>query len=239
MSELEPEGELESLLVDRVAACAWRLRRLLRIETGIFTRDVYTELAQRAQAKAARFVHTQPLFDDPFGQSYERQRSPTERHTPRPKEVADEAVAIRDSPDALLGLAFVKDATGPDALSKLSRYETTLERAMYRALAELGAASSLPREAHAGAHGYCPPRSTSVLADASQARSRGRRFGFSRGPEQILGRPSLEHASIGLPSPPRIECERQCCLRPCLDRAPVPKALAPHPGCWFRELRSL
>jgi hypothetical protein len=58
--ELEPEGELESLLVDRIAACAWRLRRLLRIETGIFTREVYSELADRAHTMARLSVALSP-----------------------------------------------------------------------------------------------------------------------------------------------------------------------------------
>jgi hypothetical protein len=34
--ELQPVGELEGLLVERVIAAAWRLRRLGRVEAGIF-----------------------------------------------------------------------------------------------------------------------------------------------------------------------------------------------------------
>ena len=34
--ELRPVGELEGLLVERVIAAAWRLRRLGRVEAGIF-----------------------------------------------------------------------------------------------------------------------------------------------------------------------------------------------------------
>src|SRR2546428_7961845 len=32
LAELAPVGELETLLVDRMIACAWRLRRLHRVE---------------------------------------------------------------------------------------------------------------------------------------------------------------------------------------------------------------
>ena len=53
-AELRPVGELEAQLVDRVATCAWRLRRVLRIETGIFTDKVYRELAIRAKADVDR-----------------------------------------------------------------------------------------------------------------------------------------------------------------------------------------
>lgn len=35
-AELAPGGELEGLMVDRVVACAWRLRRVLRVEAELF-----------------------------------------------------------------------------------------------------------------------------------------------------------------------------------------------------------
>ena len=36
-AELQPVGELENLLIDRVVSAYWRLRRLGRVEAGIFT----------------------------------------------------------------------------------------------------------------------------------------------------------------------------------------------------------
>jgi hypothetical protein len=36
-----------------------------------------------------------------------------------------------------LGMAFIRDANGANAFSKLSRYETTIERGLYKALHEL------------------------------------------------------------------------------------------------------
>src|SRR5437867_8884266 len=36
LAELAPVGELETLLVDHMVARAWRLRRLHRVETGVF-----------------------------------------------------------------------------------------------------------------------------------------------------------------------------------------------------------
>jgi hypothetical protein len=35
-AELQPIGELENLLVDRITAAYWRLRRVGRVEAGIF-----------------------------------------------------------------------------------------------------------------------------------------------------------------------------------------------------------
>ncbi len=40
-AELQPEGELENLLVDRITAATWRLRRLGRVEAGIFAFELY------------------------------------------------------------------------------------------------------------------------------------------------------------------------------------------------------
>src|ERR671920_2465712 len=48
-AELEPVGELENLLVDGIVAAHWRLRRLRRGEPGIFARQLYGKLAERAQ----------------------------------------------------------------------------------------------------------------------------------------------------------------------------------------------
>jgi len=84
-SQLQPVGELESLLVDRIIAAAWRLRRVLAVEAGIYEEQ--------------RF--------DFFGAEHG------------------------------LGGAFIQDANGANALSKLSRYETTIERGLYKALHEL------------------------------------------------------------------------------------------------------
>ncbi len=90
--ELQPVGEVESLLVDRIIAARWRLNRLGRVEAGIFA-------YQRPSGHFSQFT------------------------------ASTETTA--------LGLSFIKDANGANAISKLSRYETTIERSLYRALHEL------------------------------------------------------------------------------------------------------
>jgi hypothetical protein len=85
-TELQPVGELEDLLVERVIASTWRLRRLARVEAGIFARELYESLS--------------------------------------------------DQGASALGLAFIRDGNGANAFSKLSRYETTIERGLYKALHE-------------------------------------------------------------------------------------------------------
>jgi hypothetical protein len=80
-NELQPVGELENMLVDRIVVARWRLRRLGRVEADIFT-------------------------------NFSR--------------VADN-----------LGGAFMEDSHRANAFSKLSRYETPIERSLYKALHEL------------------------------------------------------------------------------------------------------
>ena len=48
-----------------------------------------------------------------------------------------DAETARSSDLARLGRAFIRDASGADALSKLSRYEARLDRALLRDLGEL------------------------------------------------------------------------------------------------------
>ncbi len=43
----------------------------------------------------------------------------------------------QDTETATLGRTFIRDAGAANAFSKLSRYETTLERSLYKALHEL------------------------------------------------------------------------------------------------------
>jgi hypothetical protein len=51
-NELQPAGELENLLVERIIASYWRLRRVGRVEAGIFAWKRSEELAERAEREA-------------------------------------------------------------------------------------------------------------------------------------------------------------------------------------------
>jgi hypothetical protein len=73
--------------VDRITSLLWRLRRLARVEAGVFLQESYGD--------------------------------------------------VGDSDASTLGLSFIRDGNGANAFSKLSRYETTMERGLYNALHEL------------------------------------------------------------------------------------------------------
>jgi hypothetical protein len=131
--ELEPVGELENLLVNRIIAAHWRLRRLGRVETGIFAWERSEELAERAEREAREYEHERgenlvyllnvDILDE-------------EKH----EEALSKVRRIRSEQEdetATLGRTFARDADRANAFSKLSRYETTIERSLYKALHEL------------------------------------------------------------------------------------------------------
>ena len=88
LAEHQPAGPTETLLVEQLAICAWRLRRMRALETGLFN------------------VRMSQLPRD------ENALDPCSR-------------------------AFLYDTSGSRSIEALSRYETRIERAFYRALHEL------------------------------------------------------------------------------------------------------
>jgi hypothetical protein len=94
--------------VDRITSPFWRLRRLGRVEVGIFAWG----------------------FDE----------------------------RVRNPDTSTLGLAFRRDANTANAFSKLSRYETTMEQDLYKALHELQRLQA----ARGAARGTPPPLAVDV-----------------------------------------------------------------------------
>lgn len=141
--ELEPVGELENLLVDRIIASTWRLRRLGRVEAGIFAFELYGELAARARREAGKYSWTETevtIGGYKLGGELETATKTTitdEQKHRRAVERAQEMESVRDGELATLGQTFIQDANKANAFAKLSRYETTIERSLYKALHEL------------------------------------------------------------------------------------------------------
>ena len=145
-ADLDPAGEIECRLVDRVTMAIWRLARAQRVEASVFAHRMADQRAHLAASDARScesYVLTEVLakpnreITDP-----ERRESSLER--------AQAAGAERDG--EVLGGAFIAAAESSNALSKLSRYEPAHERSLSRALHELqrlqaaraGQAVSLP-----------------------------------------------------------------------------------------------
>ncbi len=134
IDEFQPQGPLEEQLVERVAACMWRLRRLYRVEAGIFTHESLTIELDRAQEEVDNckeirtgfesldFTHVHITDEERHGQAMAR---------------VEKAVRLLQEESLALGVAFRQDAKYAGAISKLSRYEAAIERSLYRALHEL------------------------------------------------------------------------------------------------------
>ena len=134
-AELQPVGELENLLVDRIVASYWRLRRVGRVESGIFAWDRSEEMAERAEWEA-RSYERKYYACGMFGRDPELEISDEKKH----EEALSRARRIRSEQEdetVTLGRTFARDADRANAFSKLSRYEASIERQIYRALHEL------------------------------------------------------------------------------------------------------
>ena len=133
--ELSPVGEVEIMLVDRVAESSWRLRRDARVETGLYT-VFRVEVEARERLDAQRSPAGGPQAPDWIKREIRGGNSDGD-------EVHDDAAPEADEePNSeqslrLLGRSFLHDAGSTDAFGKLSRYESTIERSFYRALREL------------------------------------------------------------------------------------------------------
>jgi len=104
VTALQPKGAVELHLAERVALCAWRLRRVYRIETGLFRK-------------------TRKSWSN--GATAETQEIET---------------------------VFLRLVSQDDELAKLTRYETSIERSLQRALRALER-----RQAMRGAGGLFAP----------------------------------------------------------------------------------
>ena len=135
-AELQPVGELENLLVDGITAAHWRLRRLRRVEAGIFAWELYGELLERAQGEAQTYERSslQDFVEYQYGPST---RITDEQRHQEALSKAQEMKAKQDAETATLGRTFIRDADQANAFSKLSRYETSIWQSLYKALHEL------------------------------------------------------------------------------------------------------
>jgi hypothetical protein len=149
---LGPVGELEEVLVGTIAASAWRLRRVMRVERGLF----FAYAADNARPKTAKQddekVVTAPMHlhlpgvteesakaEEAENRAYEAEQRATaaEQRASAAERLLEDTDAVRAAGDAEVGRAFMADAEGIDAFSRLSRYEAHIQRSMFKALEEL------------------------------------------------------------------------------------------------------
>jgi hypothetical protein len=144
-SATRPVGALEDNLVEMIASYAWRLRRVVQVEAGLFTKQIYETRERDARYEAESFRRRPPgekpsaieaLMEDLTENRDNWIIVDKPGHTSA-LERADAARTQLKADDVEIGTAFAEDATRADAFSKLSRYETTIERALFKTLNEL------------------------------------------------------------------------------------------------------
>jgi hypothetical protein len=134
ISEFVPMGELELQLVERISTCLWRQRRIYRIESEVLRaehleyeiRRLYDFATAQKSDIGELFVSSTDFVSEEGFEIYES--SLDDRR---------QAKLNLIEADVGLGKAFNRGVQGSDTLSKLSRYEAGIERALYKALHEL------------------------------------------------------------------------------------------------------
>ncbi len=148
-SELKPVGLLETQIVNRMAGFLWRLRRAQHIEAGLLTSSAAEVFAEAAEARAKSYTRTEGGLNallESLGDGGGEVIIENEAAHADAKDAAQNARDVAFSAPVLLGAAFGRDAGGADALGKLTRYETGIERALYRATEELEKLQSARRQ---------------------------------------------------------------------------------------------
>jgi hypothetical protein len=149
-SELAPVGILETQIVARMTNSLWRLRRLSHIESGLLSGGLAQAYAAANDDVARQHVRSEGGMAELLANMDNGTVTVLDKDAyDAANAAADEARALLLSDSALLGAAYQNDAAGADALTKLARYETTLERSLFRAGAELERRQTARREREA------------------------------------------------------------------------------------------
>lgn len=133
LADLQPSSAVEAELADHVVGILWRLRRVGAVENGLFAWEWFSELSERADTEAASYrrnLLTETLDAMDF-------TVVDEEAAARAQEQANNAAKSRNADPFLLGCSFRRDAATADAFAKLSRFQTSLERSLFRTLKEL------------------------------------------------------------------------------------------------------
>jgi hypothetical protein len=137
-ANFSPVGPIEEFLVDRVVNTLWRLRRLARAETALFHWRVHELKANRLAKQVCSYERT---FLDGLsglsGLSFSAPEITDKASHAEATEALGQATYERDRDEVLLGRALDADAKEGDTFAKLARYETRIERSLFRTLYEL------------------------------------------------------------------------------------------------------
>jgi hypothetical protein len=115
--ELLPLGGREEELTRVIALCFWQLRRVAEVETSLF---VFHLFDADCDAALARLTGVGISEQEPTAPA--RDTRPTSTTRAAAERELQEAQARLASEQALLGRAFLRDASGAEGFGKISRY---------------------------------------------------------------------------------------------------------------------
>jgi hypothetical protein len=136
-----PEGEMEQMLVDLIVSYLWRLRRVAQVESGIYAKPIHRAEAERLRQEGKGLTVTVEEWKG-IEKYYEENPPPEEITIDEDEDIlakAEEAEGHLRSETVQLGEAFVTDAARYNAFTRLSRYESGIQRSLWRVVNELRA----------------------------------------------------------------------------------------------------
>ena len=108
----QPASQAEDFLVSRMLLAVWRLQRLAAMESRVLRAHAFQRSSDAGMLTSIKAAVLGPKIQP---------------------ETADQDSEASHS----MALAWIRDANGGDALAKLARYQTSLERSFYRAFDQL------------------------------------------------------------------------------------------------------
>jgi hypothetical protein len=130
-SEYPPESGLEGFFLDQMITCAWRLRRVAKVES-----DVFQHFQAEIDNPPARIVGIAGVsgFDDP---AYDGEAAGPDNWQDAGAPTFITAPSAPPAVAATPGQAFLKASTEADLFAKIDRHEATIRAGFYRAFYEL------------------------------------------------------------------------------------------------------
>jgi hypothetical protein len=133
LHDFDPVGPYQIILVEELAALKWRQRRAMRLESSVLKMEMNrAQYREVVRDLTPSYTYTGPPIE---GEFHKLDPPPT------PEQQEELLARLKIVQEAMSNdsacNAYLRSTSGEDELGKLTRYETTVERAYYRKLSEL------------------------------------------------------------------------------------------------------
>jgi hypothetical protein len=132
LTSLAPQGDLESMLAEKIVADAWRLRRVPKLEAAIYRRSYEERILEKAQDAVRQYEMTEDERTLASLREKKVQAVDRQAHEEAAKMVKDSQTKLDDASLDVARALRVSESV----LSNLWRHEVALSRSMLRTLHE-------------------------------------------------------------------------------------------------------